>query len=376
MKKSMRKEAVLIVSLLFILTSYIALADTNEINTKKSGNISISSYQEDRSILAWDNGLDYESMASSQLHGSYDSILADDFIFNDPVEISRIKWIGGYWGEDYQNCDWHWSVSFFKSSYGGDCPSGDDVLWPSHIGPISLLKWELTRSLIKDTGNQIYYEMTCALDYPEPITFDAGKVYWACIFASKEDSREAGWGFHRTIKQTPAVGGSDTLGFPYWTPGIDILGYDFDMAFQLFEPSSEVCCDGNLNLGDVQSGSTVSDTFKVSNCGELDTLLDWEITEHPTWGSDWTFIPNSGIDLKPQDGWVTIGVSFVAPSKIKKQYIGTIKIQNEDNPNDYCEISVTVKTPKPKEYTKSQFLCMLFERFPNIFSILRNLLGL
>jgi len=371
-KTVLKNAGVLLIITLFALTSFTVVAGTNHIETKSLNNPIANYYDGDRAHLAFDNGLDYESMASSQEGWTFASHIADDFQFNDPVEISRIKWIGGYWGEDYQTADTTWHVSFFQG--WGPSPVGESVWNPSHAGPIHLYPNDIDRVLLHDTGNQIYYEMTCDFANPQSVQFNAGEDYWVCIFADIERPPDAGWGYHRTIKYNPAVWGSDSMSIPYWTPGIDVLGFDFDMAFQLFEPSSEVCCDGTLNWPDVPTGTTVTDTFRVSNCGEPGTLLDWEISEWPDWGTDWTFTPDSGMDLKPEDGWVTVVVSAVAPTRKNKEYTGTIKIINEDYPSDYCEVSVTLSTPR-NQVMSTPFLNFL-ENHPNIFPLLRQRLGL
>ena len=136
MKKSIKKEAVFLVILLFILSSYTTLANTNEIAIKSFKSSSVNNYQGNRGHIAYDNGLYYESMASSQEGWFFASHIADDFQFNDPVEITRIKWIGGYWGEDYQTADTTWHVSFFQG--WGPGPVGESVWNPSHAGPIHL----------------------------------------------------------------------------------------------------------------------------------------------------------------------------------------------------------------------------------------------
>lgn len=360
MKKSIKKEAVFLVILLFILSSYTTLANTNEITIKSFESSSVNNYQGNRGHIAYDNGLDYESMASSQEGWTFASHIADDFQFNDPVEISRIKWIGGYWGEDYQTADTTWHVSFFQG--WGPSPVGESVWNPSHAGPIHLYPNDIDRVLLHDTGNQIYYEMTCDFANPQSVQFNAGEDYWVCIFADIERPPDAGWAYHRSTNFYPALWGSNSMGIPYWTPGTDVLGFDFDMAFQLFESSSEVCCDGTFNWPDVPTGSTVTGTFRVSNCGEPNTLLDWEVAEYPSWGSDWTFSPDHGIDLTPENGWKTVVVSAIAPPNKNKEFIGTIKIRNEDYPDDYCEIPVTLTTPRNRgisvyffEYLSTQF---------------------
>jgi hypothetical protein len=102
----------------------------------------------------------------------------------------------------------------------------------------------------------------------------------------------------------------------------------------------------------------------VSNAGDHETLLDWEISDYPEWGV-WTFTPESGIGLSPEDGSVTIEVSVVAPDDKKTEFSGSVIIRNTDDPSDDCEISVSLITAKNKlPYLFWQFMQRLIDRFP------------
>jgi len=133
-------------------------------------------------------------------------------------------------------------------------------------------------------------------------------------------------------------------------------------------------CDGNLNWIDVTPGETVTGSFTVENIGEPLSMLDWEISEWPDWGT-WTFIPDSGEDLTPEDGPETIGVSVVAPDEENQDFTGHITIINTEDPSDFCIIDVSLATPVIQQYEDSLFHWFL-ERFPNAFPILRKLLEL
>jgi len=375
--KNILKEAVVLLMVITIVFSTVALAN---IKTQSQITLITSNYNSNikaRGKIVWDNGIDYESMARAQWDGLQiveDSVLADDFILDDTVEIVRIKWIGGYWGDDYQNLWSDWIISFWNDS-GFPQPLGNDVWAPSYFRVIADYD-DITKVFLKDTGNQIYYEMTYNLPVDKWNVFDAGKRYWVSIIGNlwmdPPPYEYSGWGFHKTAKLYPAVWGSYSGGITYWTPGIDILGFDFDMAFQLFEKSAEVCCDGELIWDDVTAGGTVSGSFKILNCGESYTMLDWEVGEYPTWGTGWTFSPDSGIDLKPEDGGVTIAVQAIAPTRINKKFDGKIKLVNKDNPNDYCEIDVSLTTPRTRMINPIfiNLLQRFFSQFPAIHWIL------
>ena len=133
-----------------------------------------------------------------------------------------------------------------------------------------------------------------------------------------------------------------------------------------YPPEPNLDCDGALSWTNVKPGTTVTGDFQVENVGEPESLLNWEITDWPTWGT-WTFTPNSGTNLTPEDGAVTIDVEVTAPEEENTDYDGEIKITNTDNPDDYCIIEVSLATPVKQSNLYSQFiqfLQRLIEQFP------------
>ena len=136
-------------------------------------------------------------------------------------------------------------------------------------------------------------------------------------------------------------------------------------------------CDGTLSWEDLSPGSTVNGSFFVVNTGAPLSLLDWEVESKPEWGT-WTFNPYSGENLTPEDGLFNVEVEVVAPNVENKNFTGTIRIINKNNPNDFCEIDVLLETPKSKTFNFNiDLFNHLFERFPNVFIIMQqNLLGL
>ena len=125
-------------------------------------------------------------------------------------------------------------------------------------------------------------------------------------------------------------------------------------------------CDGELAWTDVEPNSTVEGTFTVSNGGEPESLLNWEISEVPTWGTNWTFDPDGGMGLTPEDGAVTVTVTVQAPDEAEKEFEGEIVIMNSADPADSCTISVSLVTPVSQSQPTlfMQFISWLFERFP------------
>ena len=148
-----------------------------------------------------------------------------------------------------------------------------------------------------------------------------------------------------------------------------------DLCFKTYFRDSEICCDGEINLVDMDPGDERTEYFDIYNCGADGSELSWEVVEWPEWGSGWTFTPASGTGLTPTAGPATIQVDFVIPSKPDDTFTGTIKVGNINDPYDYCEIPVSVTTPRIRTL-KNTLLLRLFDHFPNAFPILRQLLGL
>ncbi|MFA5102266.1 MAG: aryl-sulfate sulfotransferase [Candidatus Thermoplasmatota archaeon] len=104
-------------------------------------------------------------------------------------------------------------------------------------------------------------------------------------------------------------------------------------------------CSGSLSWSDVKPGATVRGSFQVQNVGMAGSLLNWTVDHSsPSWGT-WTFTPESGDNLTPEQGPVIVQVSVVVPNQKNTQFQGSLRIQNENNASDYDTIPVTLKTP-------------------------------
>jgi probable HAF family extracellular repeat protein len=132
-------------------------------------------------------------------------------------------------------------------------------------------------------------------------------------------------------------------------------------------------CEGEFEWYDVRPESTISDSFTVENVGDANSELSWEVTEYPSWGSQWTFEPSSGTGLTPEEGPITVIVHVVAPPHKESMFEGFIKVENTENSSDFEIISVSLTTPRNRAILKP-LLYRFFERFPDLFPILRHLL--
>jgi hypothetical protein len=178
-----------------------------------------------------------------------------------------------------------------------------------------------------------------------------------------------------------AVAGTQLLDCDFIEGGIGWAGSfnedEFTGGMYKYTPSEEadLSCSGDIAWVDVTPGETVTDSFTVQNTGGAGSELDWEIESYPDWG-DWTFDPDGGLDLTPEDGVITVDVEVVAPGDKETEFEGEIVLVNSEDPEDTCTIDIALTTPVSQESPIFQFLERIFERFPNAFPILRNLLGL
>jgi photosystem II stability/assembly factor-like uncharacterized protein len=179
----------------------------------------------------------------------------------------------------------------------------------------------------------------------------------------------------------PEVAGTQLLDCDFIEGGIGWAGSfnvdEFTGGMFKHTPSNEpdLYCSGDIAWVDVTAGETVTDSFTVQNIGAAGTELDWEIESYPDWGT-WTFTPDSGLDLTPEDPAVTVTVEVVAPPDPETEFTGEIVLVNSEDSEDTCTIDVALTTPVSQESLLFQFLERIFERFPNAFPILRHILGL
>ena len=107
--------------------------------------------------------------------------------------------------------------------------------------------------------------------------------------------------------------------------------------------SANLECNGSLQWTDVEPGATVMGNFTVSNSGNAQTSLNWEIYSSPEWGV-WSFNPTSGVNLAGGES-IQVTVTIIAPGEETTQYEGNVTIRNTDNPSDFSVISVVLTTP-------------------------------
>ena len=205
-------------------------------------------------------------------------------------------------------------------------------------------------------------EIRCEVD----LTLDDLKIFYAGDLLSQHawsDTVMGGGGGFMVIDAVDLYANSAS---PVYYDDISLV------ADSVPPPEGDLDCSGSLTWTKVKAGSTVTGDFDVSNIGDVASSLNWEvdITTIPSWGN-WTITPESGTGLAGGDS-VIVAVSVVSPPEKKKTFTGTIKIVNSDDPTDFCEIDVSLKTPRT---VTNPFILRILEKFPNAFPILRYILG-
>lgn len=148
---------------------------------------------------------------------------------------------------------------------------------------------------------------------------------------------------------------------------IEILD-DYSITAEFAYNAPALQCTGSLSWSKVKPGDTVYGSFTVSNVGEAGSVLNWAIQTSPNWGT-WTFTPNSGTALSPEDGEITISVTVVAPDTPETDFSGQILIVNTDDTSEACTIDVALATPVTYQTPFMLFLQRLRQRFPLLESL-------
>jgi hypothetical protein len=214
----------------------------------------------------------------------------------------------------------------------------------------------------------------------DPFEQIEGEIYWLVIGMPWTTEWTIGW---KTSTDW-------FMDHPVWQDpaGMWIMIDGIEFAFVITgepppPPVPNLDCDGDLTWTGVPGGSTVTDTFNVSNIGDPLSELDWDITEWPTWGS-WSFNPSSGNALKPEDGPVSVQVTVVTPQGIPRiilpprdtTFTGQVKVINLDDPSDFCIIDVSLTVPKNKAFNINMLFLRFLENHPHMFPVIRHMLGL
>ena len=362
-KQNILKEAgVLLIVSVMVLSTVVVTANTNDLQIE-SQKYNTGSNNYSKGDIVWDNDMSYTDAEYAVWDevNNFDFIVADDYIFTENTLVSGVKWVGGYVESGYQQGNFDWAIVFYNDDGTENAPG---VITNYYL----FTPAQYNKVFLEDMGAAIFYEYS--VDLPEIIHFQANMKYWIAMFGLGEINPISIVGTHEPFLLHYAVFGSDYWAIPYWTDG------DFDMCFQLVAPKPELDASGSLSWSDVEPGTVVKGSFEIDNIGESGSLLDWEVTEWPEWGT-WIFEPEDGEDLTTESGPVTINVTVIAPDKPKENFLGHVTIVNTNNISDFDIIDVSLTTPKNKAFNFNfNLLSWLFERFPNVFPIIRHMLGM
>jgi hypothetical protein len=216
------------------------------------------------------------------------------------------------------------------------------------------------------TGNYYFGKLDIAVD----VEFDPGiylrpDYYWICFQPEMEDN--SFWLTSSTKEYSIFL--YDSLQYPKWTSGYSVYEDYYDVSFELYGSLCfcipRIICNGFLNWQNVKPGDNLYGTFEVCNCGEEDSLLEWELLSHPNW-SDWNIYPDKGF-VRAGD-CVTINVEVIAPEKQNSIYTGKIKLQANGFPGSN-EVDVVLTTQRSREIFNFIFL-----RFIDMFPILKEVI--
>ena len=127
-----------------------------------------------------------------------------------------------------------------------------------------------------------------------------------------------------------------------WDPDIGNYLYYNQLVYK-----ADLNCDGNLSWTSVEYGEKVEGSFTLENIGYPFSSLNWEIESYPDWGN-WSFYPETGFNLTPEDGQVIVNVEVIAPLEGDTEFFGEIKVINQDDPDDYHIINVSLTIAQPK----------------------------
>lgn len=136
------------------------------------------------------------------------------------------------------------------------------------------------------------------------------------------------------------------------------------------DSESDLNCIGKLSWIDVSPGEKLYGNFTVENIGVSGSLLDWSIDSYPEWG-EWEFTPSEGFDLSTENS-INVEVEVISPNQKGEDFVGGVKIVNNEYSGDIHYIQVSLSTPKIKnDYNLFNFL----EIFKNIILLPKLCLG-
>jgi len=236
-QKNCFKEAVVILLAVVLVSSTIAIANTNQIQptlyTNESGPTDSSMFN----AVAWDNGMGYKLgvLAAQLWPGDIDAFPADDFELSATYEIDTVIWQGGYYRGDLAGgggIDYYfdWNITFYNHNASGNKPG-------SMIKEYSFDNSSITREFwwTSDPASRWYANYSVTL--VPPIKLQGNTRYWIGTYGYNATWPQSGWSRHNEtaggIKLHEGMFRSDSFGFPDWVNVSVLVGEVTDFNYQL-----------------------------------------------------------------------------------------------------------------------------------------------
>jgi len=378
--KYILRGAVILLIVAVMVFSSVAIANTSTkpMLSSKFDNDFHKGYTEinPNGVVLWDNGMHYYNYFASQWDATipFEAIGADDFQFGETTEVSDVHWIGGYWNP-VGDGDFDWNITFYMDR-------GDDMAPGAKIFEQVFPNADVHETYIENLWSAYFFSYW--VDLPDPIIFTGGEKYWISIQGVGIFPPQSHWACHVPIVNHESVFKSPYFGYLDWTNFSEVLDFPFDCCFQLTGDGESVVpdleCEGELRWENVPPGTIVNSTFTVSNVGDVGSMLQWNVSSKPDWGTNWSINWTFLGEMIPDGGYVgttvpeEVFVEIKVPEKTKK-YVGEIVLINSDNPEDTCSISVTCIVPRNR-VIYNPLLLRFLDLFPNVFPLLRQLFGL
>ncbi len=358
MKKISNGAGVLLLAVAMILSAVAVTADTEEQVPNTYCVDASGSVPATIGPIVWDNGMEYYLMAAAQYEPTYGELgtPADDFHFDEATEVADIHWIGGYWNTDYQNGAFDWAITFYNDWGNGEAPG------EVYAGPF-IIDWDdIGKELLEDTGTSIYYKLSA--DLPEIVTFPACEKFWVSIRGEGVFPPQSGTCLQLSVQLHMAVWKSEYFGVPDWLD-TDLQWPEYgpmDMCFQLTGPMGPVAPTPPIIDGPRTGvpGTEYCWTFHSSdeNGDQVKYFIDW---------GDGT---TDETELNEPCTPVEVCHTYAEEGTF------TITAYAEDATGETSGSSTfDVEIPRAR-FVSHPLLLRVFERFPNAFTLIRQLLGI
>jgi hypothetical protein len=308
--------------------------------------------------IVWDNGMDYYLMIAAQMEPSFGELgtVADDFLFEEATEVADVHWVGGYFGTDYPTGAMDWNITFYYDR--GDEEAPGDIF----AGPYIFAWDDIYQELLDDTGTSIWYELH--VDLPEVVTFPAAEKFWVTFRGEGVYPPQSGACLQQSVLLHMAVWKGAYFEVYDWLD-VDLQWPEhgaMDMCFQLTGPTPPTPPTRPDIDGPVEgvAGTEICWTFHSSD--ENGDMVKYFID----WGDGTTDETELVEQCTPKEVCHTY--------ESKGDYVITAYAEDETGlQGDSATFDVMI--PRARSVSHP-VLFRLFERFPNVFPILRQLLGL